>query len=338
MPNTQVSQVSSTTGAQNADALKNIANLEANAAKVGTPVSPRVAHALLVNGIIQAAGSFKSAINMEVAVCLTVYAEFRNTGVTAKKELYAVYKEAGYDCEVGGTGKDYKTVNRRMGYAAQFYDSLPRGKVEEFMGDETKDLAALMSIVNHLTQEYNFRSMNDVLTAAGVTPPQGRGKAKPKEEGEGGNGPKASPAPTQPPSGGTPAPAPVVQPTATDQKTIDAAVKRVMAGEEPTPRQATVLAKYGMDEKTAAPAQPDAGDQAVAAAIAAAGGRRETDSAKWVKITYDGATMLLPSDMKPEALLDLGIKLTQVAGHMSGKATIDAKALTEAFSAVAAAH
>lgn len=338
MPNTQLSQASSTnaTADQSGDALKNLASLEAQAAKVGQPVAPRVAHAFLVSSIIQAAGSFKSAINLEVAVCLTVYAQYRSSALPAKKELYSVYKEAGYDCEVGGTGKDYKTVNRRIGYAAQFFDSLSRGKVEEFMGDETHDLAALMAIVNHLTQEYNFRSMNDVLTAAGVTPPQGRGKAKPKEEGEGGGGQaKATPAPTSPPTGGTPAPSPT--PTATDQKTIDAAIKRVMAGDEPTDRQAAVLKKYDMEPTKAQP-QPDAGDQAVAAAIAAATGVREADSSKWVKLAYDGATMLLPVDMKPEALLDLGIKLTQLAGHMTGKAVIDAKALTEAFAGVTAAH
>lgn len=334
MNSTTANQSNNVSAATNGAALKNIDKVADEAAKVtaGVPteppkIAPRVAHSLLVSSIVAAGGQFKAAINLEVAVCLTVYAQFRGVNLAAKKELYSVYKEAGYDCEVGGSGKDYKTVNRRIGYAGQFYASLPEGAVEGFMGDETRDAAALQSIVNHLTVQHNFRSMNDVLTAAGVTPPSRQRSQRAATAPAPAAGPAPSPSPT-------PAPEPV-RITATDQKTIDAAKKRYEKGDAPTERQLVTLTKYGINLEAT---KPDAADKGVSAAMdEAARNRRETDSDKFVRLPFEGATLILPVDMKPEMLGELGIKLMQVSHQMKGD-KLDAKMLAETFGVAVTSH
>lgn len=335
----------------NGQALGNIDKLADEAGKVvagaGTALAvkvlPRVAHSLLVSSIMQAGASFKSAINMEVAVCLTVFANARAANLTAKKELYGIYKEAGYDCEVGGTGKDYKTVNRRIGYAAQFFGSLKEGTVEEWMGDETRDNAALQSVVNRLAVAYNFRSMNDVQAASGVVPVARQPRqspAKGPQAPDGGTGTQAGPQGGQGPSGGSATQEPVKAVTATDQKTIDAAKVRFDKGDAPTVRQASVLAKYGINLETAK--QPDTGDKGVLDALKVTGAarlaeqaRREQDSDKWIRVEFEGITVIVPTDAKRECIADLGIKLMTAANQMKGD-KVDAKLLAETFAAVAA--
>lgn len=295
------------------ETLKNI-----DTASKPTVIRPRVARAVLVNSLVNAAGSFKQAINSEIAVCLAIFAQDKGVNVGSKKELYAVYKEAGYDCSVGGKGKDYKTVNRRINYAGQFYNSLKKGTVENFMGDETTDAVALASIVNHLTVEYNFRSMNDVLAAAGVSTKRAARKT-------------TSNATTTVPA---PAPQKPELPEA-DKKVVEAAQARVDAGKAPLKGQAKVLEKHSLTlTMTPEPGQgPSAADEAVMAAMAKEGAaqvqRRLEDGDKWVKLQFEGATVIVPKDMKPEALGDLGIKLMGLANHMKDK--LDVKALEDAF-------
>lgn len=323
----------------------NLAQAEADAAKVTANVptapaalQPRVAHTILVSSIMQAAGSFKAAIDLEVAVCLTVFAQYRNSSLPAKKELYAVYREAGYKCEVGGEGEDYKTVNRRVNYAASFFDSLPEGTVDTIMGEETRDAAALMNVVSHLASKYSFRSMNDVLTAAGIVPPSRQVAAKKalerdqeegKEPGGGTPTPAPRPGPSQPPSPPEPH-EDTREPTATDAKVIEAAKKRFEKGEGPTERQAAVLAKYNLS------VEADSDDKAVVKALEQAGASREADQANWHKLMYEGATLWLPVNMKPDVLGEMAIKLMTASHQMKGK-TIDIKVLDEAF-AMEAAH
>lgn len=129
---------------------------------------PFVEHDVLVNSIRVSTAGFKAAINLEIAVACAVFIDQDGTGTQAKKELYSIYADAGYDCKVGGEGKDYKTVSRRIGYAAQFFDSLKDG-LRTVVG-AARDEAAIQALVNHVATKYNFRSMSDVQEASGVVP------------------------------------------------------------------------------------------------------------------------------------------------------------------------
>lgn len=334
-------------GVQNGHALANIE-------QASKPIAPRVSHVTLVSSIIAAAASFRSAINTEVAVCLSVFAQAKGTGTAAKKELYSIYKEAGYDCEVGGTGKDYKTVNRRMNYASKFFESLKEGDVEEMMGDENREQLALQSIVNHLTQKFNFRSMNDVLAAAGVETPTAAKKRTRKPE----------PSVADMKKGAEPPIVPVTLPEGlpkTVVATYEATKKRVEGGDAPTERQASILAKHkiAVPIKTPAPATdaggliargnaiikegdkagPNHEDMGVMGEMQAAGqaraaaqmNRRESDNSdKWTRVTFKGITLIVPNDVQPGELSDFAIALMKVTNTMKG-AKLDGAALVAAF-------
>lgn len=264
-------------------------------------VMPHVKHDVLVTAIKAATAGFKAALNLEIAVSCIVFIEAGDSGVRAKKELYSIYSDAGYDCKVGGEGKDYKTVSRRIGYAAQFYDFVEKneaGKLKGIMG-EAHDDAAIQTIVAHLASAYNFRHMTDVQEAAGIVPAsrQPRTASGGDGEGEGGNGGALPPAP--PPTGGAPA-----APDTGDKGVMDALA------------QAAVLAQQAV----AAPAE------------------MTVDANKWAKCVYEGATLIVPVDMKPESLAELGIKLMHAANQMRG-ARIDVATLTAEFVGVLeAAH
>lgn len=264
---------------------------------------PHIQHAVLVNSIKAVTAGFKAAINLEVAVACAVFIDAGDTGTAAKKELYSVYKDAGYDCAVGGEGKDYKTVNRRIGYAATFYDSLEKDALKNVMG-EARDEAAIQTLVAHIAGKYNFRTMSDVQEASGVVP----ASRQPRNTGNAGG---------STPGGSASAPA--------------------QQGPQ-QPAGGAGVAPQG--------AGPDAGDKGVMAALAQAGesrveaqARREfDDSSKWMKFTFEGATVIVPTDMKTECLADLGIKLMTAAKEMHGANTVIAAVLNETFKEAVAAH
>lgn len=261
-------------------------------------VMPHVRHDVLVAEMKAVTAGFKAAINLEIAVACAVFIDFGGSGLAAKKELYAVYADAGYDCKVGGEGKDYKTVNRRIGIAAQFFDSLEKDSLKAVMGD-ARDVAAIQSLVTHIGTKYNFRTMSDVQDAAGIvrTPRQsGTGGG---DQGGSGNAGGSGGAPAGDSGGGARAQA----------------------------------------------SQPDDGDRAVMQSLAQTGearveaSRREfDDQSKWIKLTFDGATLIVPKDMKTESLADLGIKLMTAAKEMHGAATVIGAVLNETFKEAVANH
>lgn len=271
-------------------------------------VMPHVQHSVLVSNLKAVNAGFKAAINLEIAIACAVFAEAGATDTKAKKELYSVYKDAGFDCEVGGEGKDYKTVNRRIGYAAQFFDSLEKDAIKTVMG-EARDDAAIQTLTAHLSTKYNFRYISDVLEAAGVTPPSRQPRTTGGNDNTGGG--------TQ---GGSAGPAPQGGGTANEQ---GQSVFRTSATATPT-------------------GVPTAGDQGVMAAMGEATQQREAaqqpaparrefdDASKWVRHSFEGATLFVPVDMKTECLHELGIKLVQAAAHMRG-AKIDVATLNAEF-------
>jgi hypothetical protein len=277
-------------------------------------VMPHIQHSVLVTSMKGAVAGFKAAINLEIAIACAVFVEAGDSGTKAKKELYSVYGEAGFDCKVGGEGKDYKTVNRRIGYAAQFFDSLPKDSLKTIMG-EARDEAALQVLVAHIATKYNFRDMSDVQEAAGIAPavrqPRNGGSQDGGGNASGGNAPQGG-------SGG---------------------------GGAAQGTGQSVFQTSATATPTGVP-QPDAGDQGVMGAVAQAGAQREAaqqnrrefdDQSKWVRHTYEGATILLPVDFKVACLHELGIKLVQAAAHMRGD-RMDVATLAAEFKEAVAAH
>lgn len=304
-PQATAPQASGTNAADNKDS-KPTATAPTNDANL---VVPRVSHTLLVQAIKGVTNGFKAAICSELAVCIAVFHASESTSKDAKKELYSVFKDAGFDCEVGGGGKDYKTVNRRIGYAADFYNSLEKEPLTILLG-EFKDEQAMKVLEGWLLTKYNFRSMSDVIEASGKTPPS----RQPRNTGDGGSGG------TQQPQGGA------------------------QEGQQGT----QVFGSTGAANPVTAPpqggAQPDAGDKGVMAAMQQASEQREgqqrresDDTSRYVRHTYEGATIIVPVDYKVACLHELGVKLIQAAAHMRGD-KVDAATLTEQFKEAVANH
>lgn len=272
--------------------------------------SPRIGHAVLVSNIVKAGMDRKSAITLEVAVVLAVFCANGSSSKSAKKELYTIYKEAGYDCTVGGDGKDYNTVNRRINYVTKFFDSLKVEELNAIMG-ETKGEEALKMVCNWLSSKYIFRSMNDVLVAAGAPVPPQTHKPKGAEGGtdQGGNaGGNQGGGNQQPPSGGGAA-----------------------EGQGQSVFQTSATAT-----PTGTP-QPSEADKGVMAAMQQAGAQREQAAQdNSLRFTFEGATLLVPKDYKVECLHDLGMKLLNAAMHMKGADRVNVEALNAEFAAVAA--
>lgn len=336
--------------AVNGEALKNV---EADEQRNVQPKDPkgsderfleRVSHPILVDSITRAGSSFKTAINLEVAVSLIVYARFKGNNLKAKKEIYSVYKDAGYDCEVGGNGRDYKTVNRRAGYIEKFFENvMDTNDIEEVIGD-ARDAEAVQQLVNHLTTEYNFRSMNDVLHAAGVEPPsevwaneKKKAKTSANTAAVGNTSTKAGGAKgdalPQGTSGEGGVDAATGQPL-TKEGEIDKRTKpadnsdtaegvKTRMENNPNP-----LDKLSDKIQEVNPEAADEGDKGVAAAVQAQGeeraNRRATDNSdKWIRVQHDGIIMVIPVDVKADDLHELGTMLIRAAAKMDAGGGIE---------------
>lgn len=289
-----------------------------------------ISHEVLVNSIKSANAGFKAAVSLEIAVVCAVFIDVGDTGTNAKKELYSIYKDAGYDCEVGGKGADYKTVNRRINYATKFFESLPKDELKTVMGASRDDMA-INTLMVHISGKYGLKSMSDVIAASGATPPsrqprladstQPRNQQGGSDNQQGGN--------TGGTGGGNAGPGPQGGGTATEQ---GQGVFHTSATATPT----------GVPQ-----GQPSESDHAVMAAMQQAEAQRlsapvnpselRLDPAKWFSFTYEGATVFLPTDLKTECLIDLGLKLAEV-GHHTKTRTIDVTVLNEQFAKEAVAH
>lgn len=105
------------------------------------------------------------AIQVEIAVSFVIFHEHGGTDIQAKKVLRQVYASAGrVDCLTSGTGS-YKTVTRRMGRCAAFYDSLGK-KGAPINGRRGK--AAIDAVIAFL-QPYAIETMDDLAARAGTT-------------------------------------------------------------------------------------------------------------------------------------------------------------------------
>lgn len=135
-----------------------------------------------VNAITAATGFKKQSLNLELAVCLSVYAQYGKADLQAKKDLYQIYSEAGYKT-ADPEGDDYKTVNRRINAAAALFDHIGGKATVDDWTVATHEMQTIQAIINRLTTEYDFKSINGVMAMVG-RPIVSKREAKKADEGQ----------------------------------------------------------------------------------------------------------------------------------------------------------
>lgn len=118
-----------------------------------------------ITSLEKAHGFSKSALHLEAAVSLALFC-FSNGGADRETKRYAMdlYGKAGYDANPNG--EDYKTINRRVNAFASLFDHQGRDMFMEAMEGQTEE-QAIEALKNFITQEFNFKGINDILAAAG---------------------------------------------------------------------------------------------------------------------------------------------------------------------------
>lgn len=130
------------------------------------PAAPHIDIARYVAALSQAAGFSKASIDLEMAVCLSIFAESGEANLAAKKEVLAAYSGAGWKCDTH-TGDDYKTVSRRLNAAAALFDKMGGKKAIDEVTAGVPVEAHIGAIVNHLAETFELNSLNAVWAAAG---------------------------------------------------------------------------------------------------------------------------------------------------------------------------
>lgn len=244
-----------------------------------------------VTALEKALGFGKSALHLEIAVSLSIFA-FSPNGADRESKRHAmeIYKEAGFD--TNPEGEDYKTVNRRINAAAALYEKQGRDMFVEAM-DGAKEGKAIEALKNFLTQEFNFNGINAVLAAAGkpvkqYNTPEYQAKrteeaakdTKSQAEGE-----KATKVEGQPAAEGKPA----------EQQ-----------AQTVTPEDKATAAAVG--ERMEQPTMTDAEKASMA--------RRSTDTPNAVIIATEHLHLAIPRDISRDELQQLALKIMEFAANM----------------------
>lgn len=119
-----------------------------------------------VDALSQAAGFSKASIDLEMAVCLAIFAEYGEADLSSKKEVMKAYAGAGWKCETHAA-PDYKTVNRRLNAAAALFDKMGGAEAINGIIAGLPDTAVLGALVQHLASNFELTSLNAVWAAAG---------------------------------------------------------------------------------------------------------------------------------------------------------------------------
>jgi hypothetical protein len=138
----------------------------AEGASANPPAAPHINIQRYIDALSQAAGFSKASIDLEMAVCLSIFAEDGAADINAKKDVMAAYTGAGWKCETT-TGSDYKTVNRRLNAAAALFDKMGGKAAIDEVTAGVPETAHISAIVNHLASEFELTSLNAVWAAAG---------------------------------------------------------------------------------------------------------------------------------------------------------------------------
>ena len=124
-----------------------------------------VTTASCVKALEDSVGFGRTAFYLEVGVGLAVFASSTTgTDLATKRVVMDIYSQAGF--EVSPTGKDYKTVSRRVNASAKLFDKLGADVVNAAMGG-LRDMKAIKSLCHHMTDNYKFDTINAVLEFVG---------------------------------------------------------------------------------------------------------------------------------------------------------------------------
>lgn len=160
-----------------------------------------------VTTLKEAGGFHRKAFFIEMAVCLTFYAQHAKETESpdgakvegnVKKALRPIYEKAGYDAK-DARGEDYKTVQRRIGAAADLYAHLGGA---ETIRDWTEDakLVDAIHIVAEKLEKGKFDSIDAIRKVVGKLVAKPKPAAKTPAQATTTVVPQAGPAPD---SGGT---------------------------------------------------------------------------------------------------------------------------------------
>jgi hypothetical protein len=124
--------------------------------------------ALLVTALIDAGGFHRDALQLELAVGLSLFStltEGSKVDLAHKKNLRGIYEKAGYACKTP-VGEDYKTVARRVGVTADLFQFIGGFETIKDWVEDAPMKQHVHIIMSHL-QEYNFNGINSVLAHIG---------------------------------------------------------------------------------------------------------------------------------------------------------------------------
>ena len=138
----------------------------AEGASATPPSAPHIDLKRYVDALTQAVGFSKASIDLEMAVCLSIFAESGEANIHAKKEVMKAYVGAGWKT-ASPAEDDYKTVNRRLNAAAALFDKMGGKKALDEVTAGVPEEAHIGAIVNHLATNYELTSLNAVWAAAG---------------------------------------------------------------------------------------------------------------------------------------------------------------------------
>jgi hypothetical protein len=124
-----------------------------------------ISTATLVTAIENANGFGKSALHLELAVGLALFSNIGKADINAKKSLYEIYRQAGFQCKKA-TDADYKTVSRRINVVSHLYKWLGEKAAVDEWTVATTEMQTIQVIVTNI-EEYGFKGMNDVLARVG---------------------------------------------------------------------------------------------------------------------------------------------------------------------------
>ncbi len=152
----------------------------------------QISFSTCVRTLSQVTMSRKGLLNLEMAVGLAVYLDAGKADKSAKAMLAEIYSKAGYDCD-DSKGKDYKTVNRRIGASSALFGKLGMEVINHWVSEvESKgETRYLQAIAQHLV-EMNFGSIDDILDYVGRTSNRTGPKSARAETSSGGRGEAAN--------------------------------------------------------------------------------------------------------------------------------------------------
>ena len=115
---------------------------------------------ICINNLAKSMASRRIALQIELSVGLSIFAQHGEASQEAKSTLSKIYADAGWRC-LTPKEMDYKTVNRRINATASLFEKIGIDEVTSAIASN-KDQRAINAVAKHLEQ-YKLFTVNDVL-------------------------------------------------------------------------------------------------------------------------------------------------------------------------------